>query len=115
MPKQLPFKLHVKRGVDAKLAVRYTGAVGLDLSSYSSEFVCKACDETVIFTQRVPMVAEAGTPNIARANHIIPESITEVLPLGDDQNYHIVLEGPGFKDIYVHGPLNAYVASGGPQ
>jgi hypothetical protein len=115
MPKTLPYKLHVKRGVDALLTVRYTGAVGLDLSSYTSDFVCKSCDGTPIFGETVPMVIEAGTPHIARANHRMPKSITEKLMLGEEQAYHVLLSGPGFSDIYVHGPLNAYVASGGVE
>ena len=113
-PKVRPTKISMKRGVQKVLVLRYTATVGTDLSTWQSAYVLKSCEGDVLFTETVALVPEVGTPHIARATHVINKDVTSALDLGEKQNNHaIVRNGTGQEDCFFHGPVDAYVVSGG--
>jgi hypothetical protein len=117
MSKTAPYTLEIPRGADYTFKPRCTAQVGTDMTTWTSEFVVKDLDGAELFRKTGTMIIPTpGSPHIAETTFSLTETETASFEIGKGKAfYHVALEDAGteWKGIIMHGPIDAYVESGG--
>jgi hypothetical protein len=109
-----PHIIEVRCGADVAIAPTFRNEIiGANMVGWQFQFVMGLTCGTILVDETHPLVVNNLTPDIGEAFVELPSAITKQLTPGKKQNYLFrLIDTFGKSDIYLHGPIDAYVIAG---
>lgn len=108
-----PHTLVIRNGADRTIAPTFEFLAGDDVTGWTAQMVVALDSGVEVFNQTKPVLVTAPNLNIASVFfHFLP-AVTTQFHGGKKQNYFVrLIDTNGLSDIYLYGPIDAYVIPG---